>query len=93
MDKKEQARKEILGIIKKTLEDTHGYIAKFEVFFEDYVADNNFAQAAEAKETLGKLNEFKDSMEETLRDPSDDNIKRFIDDSAAYATFCEGMID
>jgi hypothetical protein len=92
MDKKEQARQEILKIIQKTLEDTHGYIAKFEVFFEDYVADNDFAQAAEAKLTLGKLNDFKDSMEETLRDPSDTNLKRFVDDSAAYASFCESMI-
>lgn len=92
MDKKEKARQEILTIIQKTLEDTHGYIVQFENFFDDYVAKNDFAQAAEAKMTLGKLIEFRDRMQEAVDDPSDKHIERFIKDSDAYAKFCESMI-
>jgi len=88
MDKKEQARQQIVRIMRDTQERMRDFVARMEGHFDDYLSENKFSRSSSVKQALTEMEEFMERTEEAIRNPSDANIERFIAESARFADYC-----
>jgi hypothetical protein len=91
MDKKEKAMAELRTLLEQQREYTEDKLRQFDEFFDSYISEDNFENAAEAKRMQDRLQHMLKTICDALNDMSEKNVEQYLKEANDFATYCENM--
>jgi hypothetical protein len=91
-EKKQKAMAELRVILETQRRFTEAKLRQFDGFFDHDIGSNNFENAAQSKDMQGRLEHMLELINAALADMSKENVERYLKESNAFASHCEGLV-